>query len=78
MRQHSVEVDSEASETVLAFYGFSIEDDCWHCLSCCFVVEGAPQGLRLAWMSHFFQLLMDSGDCCVDVTGCFVDNPVVR
>ena len=31
----------------------------------------------LAPMWHLFQLLLDSGDCCVDVTGCFVDKPVV-
>ena len=48
--QHSVEVDPEVSETICAFYDFSIEGDCWHCLSNCFVVEGAPQGLRLAWI----------------------------
>ena len=86
--KHSVEVDPEVSETVRAFYGFSIEGDCWHCLSYCFVVEGAPQGLRLAWadfglcllapMSHLFQLLLDSSYCCAEATGCFVDKPVVR
>ena len=43
-------MDPEVSETVRAFYGFSIEGDCWHCLSYCFVVQGAPQGLRLAWV----------------------------
>ena len=41
---HSVEVDQEVSETVPAFYKFSIEGDCWHCLFYCFVVEDAPQG----------------------------------
>ena len=25
-----------------------------------------------------FQLLLDSSDCCADVTGCFVDRPVVH
>ena len=44
------EVDPEVSETVRAFCGFSIEGDCWHCLSYCFVVKGAPQGLRFAWL----------------------------
>ena len=44
---HSVEADPEVSETVRAFYDFSIEGDCWHCLSYCFVVEGAPQDLSL-------------------------------
>ena len=88
VRQHSVEVDPEVSETVHAFFDFSDEGDSWHFLSYCFVVEGAPQGLRLAWINfgicllapmwHLFQLLLDSGDCCVDVTGCFVDKPVVR
>ena len=73
--QHSVEVDPEVSETVRAFYDFSIEGNCWHCLSYSFVLEGAPQGLWLAWidfglcllapMWHFSQLLLDSNDCCV-------------
>ena len=53
---HSVEVDPEVSETVRAFYGFSIEGDCWHYLSYCFVVEGAPQGLRLAWVAQTLSL----------------------
>ena len=86
IRQHSVEVDPEVSESVRVFYDFSIEGDCWHCVPYCFVVEGVPQGLRHAWIDfgllvpiwHFFQLPLDSGDCCLDVTGCFVDKPVVR
>ena len=88
IRQHSVEVDTEASETVCAFYDIPNERDCWHCLCCCFVVEVAAQGLRLAWidfglcllapMWHLFQLLLDSGDHCVDATGCIVDKPVVQ
>ena len=54
---------------------------------CCFVVEGAPQGLRLAWTDFWTLFLgiivtlflagLDSGYCYVDVTGCFVDKPVV-
>ena len=88
VRQYPVEVDPEVSETVCWFYDFCIEGDCWHCLSYCFVFEGAPQGLRFAWIDldsvswhqcdTFFQLILDSGDCCVDVTGCFVDKPIVR
>ena len=50
VRQHSVEAeDPEVSEIVHAFYDFSIEGDCWHCLSNCFIVEGAPQGLCIVW-----------------------------
>ena len=30
-----------------------------------------------AWVVSDFHLLLDSGDCCVGVTGCFVDKPVV-
>ena len=26
----------------------------------------------------FYQLLLDSSDCCVGVIGCFVDKPIVR
>ena len=79
-------MDPEVSETVCAFYDFSVEGDGWHCLSYCFVVEGTPQGLRLAWTDFglslgtrvtFFPAALDSSDCCVDVTGCFVDKPVV-
>ena len=87
VHQHSVEVDPKVSEAVHAFYDFSIEGDCWHCLSDCFVVEGAPQGLCLAWIEfrlcllaplwYFFQLLLDSGDCCVGVTGCFEDKSII-
>ena len=87
VRQRSVEVDPEISETVRTFYDFSIEGDCWHYLSHCSVIKGAPQSLRLAFdfglcllapTWHLFQLLLDSSDWCVDVTGCFVDKPVVR
>ena len=49
VRQQSVKVDPEVSETVRAFYDLIIEGDCWHCLSYFFVVGGSPQDLRLAW-----------------------------
>ena len=45
----SVEVDPEVSEAVCAFYDFSFEGDCLHRPTRCFVVEVAPQGVRLAW-----------------------------
>ena len=48
VRQHSVDVDPEVSVTICAFYDFSIEGDCWHCLSYCFAADGVPQGLGLA------------------------------
>ena len=54
--QHSVEVDPEVPGTVRAFYDFSIEGDCWYCLSYCFVVKAAPQGLRLAWIDFGLSL----------------------
>ena len=68
-----------------SFCDFCIEGDYWQCSSCCFVVEDASQGLHLAWIDFwlclltplwlFLQLLLDSSDCCVGVTGYFVDKP---
>ena len=65
-------MDPDVTETVRAFYDFSIEGDCWHCLSCCFVIEGASQSSDPVSWHHcdtFFQLLLDSVDWCVGVTG---------
>ena len=57
VHHHCVEVDPKVSETVHVFYDFSTEGDCWHCLSYSFVVEGAPQGLCLAWTDFGLCLL---------------------
>ena len=64
VRQHSVKVDPEVSKTAHAYYGFSTEGDCWHCLSYCFVVEGALQGLSLAW------IISDSWHHCDTFSSC--------
>ena len=79
----SVKLDCEISEAVFAFYDFSIERDCYHSLSCYFVVETSPQALRLAcvYFRSFslgtspvhFRLLLDSGDCSVKISVCFVN-----
>ena len=43
-----MEVDPEISDT--AFCDFSIDGHLWHCSVFWFAFDGAPQGLRLAWI----------------------------
>ena len=51
------EMDPDVFETVFALYDYSIKGECLNCLSYCFVVEGAPQSLRLAWINFGLCLL---------------------
>ena len=45
-----VKVDSKVSAALSILYDFFAEAYRGHCLSCSFVIEGAPQGLGLSWI----------------------------